>query len=137
MRLQQGLDLLFRRIEEWTEEGLMIADLGDPTVEAFGEYGADLVACLQDVIEEMELGSEELGLSGREVPSRELCEELSESLVNSWERMEFSERPVGLPIDELRGVLMAVASVLEVHAEDGEDAVAEAVEQLDEFLADL
>lgn len=137
MRLQEGLDLLHRRVEEWTEEALYEVEGSDPEVEGFGEYGVDLIAFLQDVVGELEVGDEQLALANNEVSSRELCEELWTTLSTSWETVEFADRPAGLQIDELRPVLLAVAAVLDKDFEDAEDHLEDAVEILEEFMAEV
>lgn len=137
MRLQQGLDLLHRRIEEWMEEEMLESELGDSEVEAFGEYGSDLVAFLQEVIEDMEVGGEELSIVGQDMTSRELTEELWEVLNEAWEHIEFAERPVGVRLEELRLVLVGVAKVLDGSEGEREEDLEEVVELLDDYLTEV
>lgn len=137
MRFQEGLDLLHRRVEEWTEEALQEADGSDADVEGFGEYGVDLIAFLQDMVEELEVGDEALKLASREASSRELCEEIWTVMSTSWEAVEFADRPAGLHVDELRPVLMALAAVLDEPLDEGEDLLEEAVEELEEFMSEV
>lgn len=137
MRLQEGLDLLHRRVEEWTEEALQEAEGSNPDIEGFGEYGVDLIAFLQDVVEELEVGDETLKLASNQVASRELCEELWTVLSTYWETVEFADRPAGLHIDELRPVLLCLATVLDEPLDEVDDALEEAVEILEEFMAEV
>ncbi len=135
MYLNMGLALLHRRIEEWTEEALLQQQLAEMEVEAFREYGSELMAYLHERVEEMELGYEELMIPGSDATSGELCEELMGALLDAWERLAFGERPAQLRIDELREVLEALAEVLEAPADDAGAELEEATDVLDDFLA--
>ena len=137
MRFQEGLDLLHRRVEEWTEEALQEAEGSDAEVEGFGEYGADLIAFLQDMVEELEVGDENLTLASREVSSRELCEEIWTVMSTAWEAVEFADRPAGLHVDELRPVLMSLAAVLDEPIDEANEILEDAVEDLEEFMTQV
>ncbi len=131
-----GFDLLHRRIEEWTERAQIEPDAPMTEIEGFGEYGADLVAFLQDVLEELEVTDAELMLASNDAPSGELCEELVRAVLEEWERLDFGERPAGLELDDFRQVMESVAEVLESEPGEVHSELEEAVESLDEFLAD-
>ncbi len=141
MRLQLGLDLLHRRIEEWAEEALIVGERASLKIEAFEEYGADLIATLHDLSEELELSSESLGLTGTEVPIRELCEELWNTLREGWEMVEFADQPMEFRVEELHTVLVSVAGVLSMPPDefddDTEELLEESVELLDEYLSEV
>ena len=136
MHLNMGLDLLHRRIEEWAEEAMIEPDVPEREVEAFREYGSELVAFLHDVSEEMELGFEDLMVPGDDATAGELCEELTQTFLDEWERLSFGERPGGLEMDALREVLEAVTEVVEAPVDDADLELEDAAELLDEFLAD-
>lgn len=136
MRLQLGLDLLHRRIEEWTEAALVEAEMRFPEAEGFLEFGSDLVAFLHEIVEEWEWTDQELMLTGPEASSEELCEELMTALLAAWERDDFEERPDRLRLDELRSVMEAIAEVLESPCDEGDDELDVANDEIEEFLSE-
>lgn len=134
MRLTMGFDLLHRRIEEWSEEAQIEPDVSRTAVEGFREYGSDLVAFLHNVGEELELSREELVLAGNDTPSGELCEEMTDFLLDEWNRLDFGERPAGMDLDELPEVMESVAEVLEAEPAEASMQIEEAVELMDDFV---
>lgn len=136
MHLQHSLDLLHRRVEEWSEEAMVDSEELVSEIEAFVEYATELVAGLHDLVEEIEAGDEELRLSSPEPSSRELCEELFVVLQETWEHIEFAERPADIQIEELNQVLAAVATVLDSPTDECGEELDEAVELLDEFIVE-
>lgn len=136
MHLQQSLDLLHRRVEEWSEEAMVDSEELASEIEAFGEYTTDLVAGLHDLVEEIEAADEELRLSSPDPSSRELCEELYVVLVETWEHIEFAERPADIQVEELNQVLLAVAAVLDAPTDECQDELEEAVELLEEYVVE-
>ena len=136
MLLKLGLDVLHRRIEEWTEEALVEDDAPNSHIEGFREYGSDLVAFLHDLVEQLELGQEELQLSGTNVTSYELCEEVVRVLV-AVEQGEFGEQPLGVEVEEFKPVMEAVAEVLDGPLEDYDEELEEANDYLEEFMANV
>lgn len=141
MRLQLGLDLLHRRIEEWAEEALVVAESATIKIEAFEEYGADLIATLHDAAEELEISSEPLGVTGTEVPVRELCDEIWNTLREGWDMVEFADQPMELRVDELHAVLRSLTAVLttplDEFDDEGEEFLEEAVELLEDYLSEV
>jgi hypothetical protein len=135
--LQVALDLLHRRIEEWTEAALLEPDVSNSSAEGFREYGADLVAFLIDIVETWEVGDEDLMLDGADATGREVCEEVVRAIVEQWEEADFGERPADLEIDELRTILEAISEVLESSVEDADDEMDQALELLEPFLAEV
>lgn len=136
MRLQQSLDVLHRRVEEWSEVAMVDSEDYISEIEAFVEYATEIVAELQDLVEEIEAGDEELRLSSPEPSSRELCEELYTVLEETWEHIEFADRPANIQVEELNPVLMAVGAILDGPTEDCGEELEEAVELLDEFIVE-
>lgn len=136
MQLNTGLDLLHRRIEEWTEQALIEPGVAEREVEAFREYGSDLVAFLHEFVEQLEVSNDDVMALDEDASGPEVCEELVDSLFDAWERIDFGERPATFEVDEFREVIEAVADVLATPISDGADAeLDEATDELDEFLA--
>lgn len=135
--MQVALDLLHRRIEEWTEAAMLEPDVSSSSAEGFREYGADLVAFLIDIVETWEVGDEELMLDATDATGREVCEEVVRAIVEQWEEADFGERPADLEIDELRSILEAISEVLESSVDDADDVMDEALELLEPFLAEV
>lgn len=137
MRLHLALDLLHRRIEEWTDAAISEPEVANAQAEAFREYSADLVAFLIDVVETWEVGDEELMLDGTDSSGREACEEVVRAIVEQWEEADYGERPAELEIDELRAIMEAIADVLDASVDDADEVVDEALELLEPFMAEV
>lgn len=135
MELRIALDLLHRRIEEWTEEAMIEPDVSDREVEAFREYGSELVAHLHEAAEQLGAAQRDLFLAEKGSSSADIVEELVEAFVDEWDQLGFGERPAGLELDELREVMEPVADVLEASADEADMELAEATEVLDDFIA--
>lgn len=137
MQLNMALDLLHRRIEEWTEEAMIEPDTPTAQAEGFREFGSELVAYLHEAAEKMEMTVEELMIPENDAENWELCDEIAELLLDEWAMIDFAERPAGVELDELRPLLVAVADVLEAPADDCAPELEEANEMLDEFLMEV
>lgn len=137
MRLKVALDLLHRRIEEWTEAAMIEPDVSNTSAEGFREYAADLVAFLIDLVETWEFGDEDVMIEATAATGREICDELVRAFVELWDDADFGERPADIEIDEVRDILECIADVLESSVEEADDEMEVAVEELEAFLADV
>lgn len=135
MRLQMALDMLHRKIEEWTEKAFIAPEVSEPKIEAFLEFGSDLVAHLHEVAGQLEIVDEEAMVPETDAAGPELCDEIAELFLDEWAHIDFTERPPGAQIDELGEVMDAIAEVLDAPPEDCEMELEEATEMLDDYLA--
>ncbi len=136
MNVTMGVDLLHRRIEEWTEEAAIEPTVSDMDAEAFREYGSDLIAFLHDVVDELELGQESMILQQSSAGSRELCDELLEIIVEEGMGMGLGTSSMELRLEGLPDVFEAIGDVLEAPVADSDEELEEAVDGLEDFLAD-
>ena len=135
MQLRTGLDLLHRRIEEWTELVVREEPGLENALEGFREYGTDLVAFLHDMVEQLGIAQNEIFVADKDVTSLELVEEVMEAFIEEWEQLGFGEQPAELDLDALRPVMEAIAAVLEAPLDDAEEPLDEATTYLEEFVA--
>lgn len=136
MNVTMGVDLLYRRIEEWTEQAMIEPEVSEAEAEALGEYGADFIAFLHDVADELELGQRDMMIQGADASSREVCEELLGIFVDEGASVGIGGSATELRLEGLPDVFEAIAAVLEAPFDDATEELEEATEGLEEFLAD-
>jgi len=136
MRLQQGLDVIHRQMEEWAEVAGEALD--NETVDGFVDLATELLTHIQEIVEELDLDGEPLRVPTAQVGIKEVGEGLGIALAQAWELLEFGQRPSELHFDQIEPLLITMAEMLEMDPED--DGAEEEVERvtglLDEFLSD-
>lgn len=136
MRLQQGLDVIHRQIEEWAEAAGEVLD--GESVDGFVDLATELLTHIQEIVEELDLDGETLRVPTGQVGIKEVGEGLGIALAQAWELLEFGQRPSELHFDQIEPLLIAMAELLELDPEDdeAEDEVERVTTLLDEFLSD-
>lgn len=136
MRLQQGLDVIHRQMEEWAE--LAGEALDNETVDGFVDLATELLTHIQEIVEELDLDGEPLRVPTAQVGIKEVGEGLGIALAQAWELLEFGQRPSELHFDQIEPLLITMAELLEMDPEEdnAEDEVERVTGVLDEFLSD-
>src|SRR5690554_812834 len=136
MRLQQGLDVIHRQMEEWAEVAGEALD--NETVDGFVDLATELLTHIQEIVEELDLDGEPLRVPTAQVGIKEVGEGLGIALAQAWELLEFGQRPSELHFDQIEPLLITMAEMLEMDPEEdnAEDEVERVTGLLDEFLSD-
>ena len=136
MRLQQGLDVIHRQMEEWAEVAGEALD--NETVDGFVDLATELLTHIQEIVEELDLDGEPLRVPTAQVGIKEVGEGLGIALAQAWELLEFGQRPSELHFDQIEPLLITMAELLEMDPEEdnAEDEVERVTGLLDEFLSD-
>ncbi|RAL20413.1 hypothetical protein DL240_16545 [Lujinxingia litoralis] len=136
MRLQQGLDVIHRQMEEWAEAAGEVLDSED--VDGLVDLATELLTQIQEIVEELDLDTETLRVPTGQVGIKEVGEGLGIALAQAWELLEFGQRPSELHFDQIEPLLVAFAELLELdpEADEAEEEVERITTMLDEFLSD-